>query len=138
MPDAREVPARARVTPADRRLRFVVLLGAVASLVAAHATLIGYRTFANVDEAYAAALQAAGVAAHHVRLPGHIHASFAFTRLLASARAYQHDAIAASAQASWRIFQKQSIRFPGWSRAVWAGNGLCCALMPAELQHPDH
>ncbi len=56
MPDAREVPARARVTPADRRLRFVVLLGAVASLVAAHATLIGYRTFANVDEAYAAAL----------------------------------------------------------------------------------
>jgi acetyl esterase len=46
-------------------------------------------------EAYAAALNAAGVEARHLRLAGHVHASFSFTRLLASARAYQHDAIAA-------------------------------------------
>ena len=46
-------------------------------------------------EAYAAALTDAGVAAYHVRLDGHIHPSFAFTRLLASSRAYERDAIAA-------------------------------------------
>jgi len=56
MSDAHEVPATSGATPADRVLRFVVLGGALASLVAAHAMLIGYRTFANVDEAYAAAL----------------------------------------------------------------------------------
>lgn len=50
-------------------------------------------------EAYAEALRAAGVPAHHVRLEGHIHASFAFTRLLASSRAYERDAIAALAAA---------------------------------------
>lgn len=50
-------------------------------------------------EAYAVALQAAGGTACHVRLDGHIHASFAFTRLLPSARAYERDAIAALAQA---------------------------------------
>jgi len=36
-----------------------------------------------------------GVGATHVRLAGHIHPSFAFTRLLPSARAYERDAIAA-------------------------------------------
>jgi acetyl esterase len=46
-------------------------------------------------EAYASALAAAGVPATHVRLDGHIHPSFAFTRLLPSARAYQDQAIAA-------------------------------------------
>lgn len=46
-------------------------------------------------EAYASALAAAGVSATHVRLEGHIHPSFAFTRLLPSARAYQDQAIAA-------------------------------------------
>ncbi|MEJ5255806.1 MAG: alpha/beta hydrolase, partial [Acidimicrobiales bacterium] len=50
-------------------------------------------------EAYAAALRAAGVAVTHVRLAGHIHPSFAFTRLLPSARAYQVRAIAALAAA---------------------------------------
>jgi acetyl esterase len=50
-------------------------------------------------EAYAAALEAAGVAAHHVRLDGHIHASFALTRLLESSRTYERDAIAALAAA---------------------------------------
>lgn len=46
-------------------------------------------------EAYAHALRAAGVGATHVRLDGHIHASFAFTRLLPSSRAYERDAVAA-------------------------------------------
>lgn len=46
-------------------------------------------------EAYASVLAAAGVSATHVRLDGHIHPSFAFTRLLPSARAYQDQAIAA-------------------------------------------
>lgn len=50
-------------------------------------------------EAYAAALEQAGVPARHVRLAGHVHPSFAFTRLLPSARAYQADAIAALAAA---------------------------------------
>lgn len=46
-------------------------------------------------EAYVTALRSAGVDATHVRLDGHIHPSFAFTRLLASSRAYERDAIAA-------------------------------------------
>ena len=46
-------------------------------------------------EAYVTALRGDGVEATHVRLAGHIHPSFAFTRLLASARAYECDAIAA-------------------------------------------
>lgn len=50
-------------------------------------------------EAYAEALQEAGVPARHIRLAGHIHPSFAFTRLLASARDYQRDAIAALTEA---------------------------------------
>ncbi len=49
--------------------------------------------------AYAAALEGAGVAVTHVRLDGHIHPSFAFTRLLASARRYEADAIDALAAA---------------------------------------
>jgi acetyl esterase len=50
-------------------------------------------------EAYAAALVAAGGVAHHERLDGHIHASFALTRLLPSALAYEHRAIAGLARA---------------------------------------
>lgn len=46
-------------------------------------------------EAYAAALVAAGGTATHVRLAGHVHPSFAFTRLVPSAAAYERDAIAA-------------------------------------------
>lgn len=52
-------------------------------------------------EAYAAALRAAGGRAAHVRLEGHIHASFAFTRLLTSSQAYEIQAIAALADALW-------------------------------------
>ncbi len=54
-------------------------------------------------EAYASALEAAGVPVQHVRLDGHIHASFSFSRLLASARAYERDAIAALVAAFARI-----------------------------------
>lgn len=50
-------------------------------------------------EAYAAALRAAGGSATHVRLAGHVHPSFAFTRLVASSAAYERDAIAALAAA---------------------------------------
>ena len=46
-------------------------------------------------EAYASVLRRDGVGATHVRLDGHIHASFSFTRLLPSSRAYERDAIAA-------------------------------------------
>ena len=49
--------------------------------------------------AYANALEAAGVPATFRLLEGHVHSSFAFTRLIASARAYEADAIAALARA---------------------------------------
>lgn len=49
--------------------------------------------------AYAEALRAAGVAVESQVLKGHVHPSFAFTRLLPSARAYERDAIAALAAA---------------------------------------
>lgn len=49
--------------------------------------------------AYADALSAAGVEVQHRRLAGHVHPSFAFTRLLPSAAAYERDAIEALAAA---------------------------------------
>ncbi len=49
--------------------------------------------------AYADALRAAGVPVEHTRLDGHVHASFALTRLLPSSRAYEEAAIAALARA---------------------------------------
>ena len=54
-------------------------------------------------EAYAEALRSAGGEAVHVRLAGHVHPSFAFTRLVPSAASYERDAIAAlsSAFRSW-------------------------------------
>jgi acetyl esterase len=49
--------------------------------------------------AYARALEAAGVPVHFEVLEGHVHPSFAFTRLLPSAKAYEERAIAALARA---------------------------------------
>ena len=48
---------------------------------------------------YADALADAGVPVEYRRLDGHVHPSFAFTRLLPSAKAYEKDAIAALAAA---------------------------------------
>lgn len=45
--------------------------------------------------AYAERLAEAGVAVHHERLAGHVHPSFAFTRIVPSAAAYEDRAIAA-------------------------------------------
>lgn len=45
--------------------------------------------------AYADALDAAGVAVQRRRLDGHVHPSFAFTRVIPSAATYERDAIAA-------------------------------------------
>jgi acetyl esterase len=50
-------------------------------------------------EGYAAALREAGVPVTHTRLAGHVHPSVAFTRIVASAAAYERDAIAALAAA---------------------------------------
>lgn len=47
------------------------------------------------SKAYAATLIAAGVDVEHQILPGHVHPSFAFTRVTASALAYEEQAIAA-------------------------------------------
>ncbi len=49
--------------------------------------------------AYAEALEAAGVPVRFQILPGHVHPSFAFTRLIPSSAAYEREAIAALAAA---------------------------------------
>lgn len=49
--------------------------------------------------AYAAALEAAGVPVEHTLLTGHVHPTFAFTRAIPSAAAYEQRAIAALARA---------------------------------------
>jgi acetyl esterase len=49
--------------------------------------------------AYAAALEAAGVPVRHQILAGHVHPSFAFTRIIPSSAAYEREAIAALARA---------------------------------------
>lgn len=58
-------------------------------------TTAEYDRLRGDGEAYARALRAAGGQAEHRRLAGHIHPSFAFTRLLESARDNEREAIAA-------------------------------------------
>ncbi|MEO6987127.1 MAG: alpha/beta hydrolase [Aquihabitans sp.] len=48
---------------------------------------------------YAAKLKSAGVPVRHQVLEGHVHPSFAFTRIIPSAKAYEREAIAALASA---------------------------------------
>ncbi|HPB45677.1 MAG: alpha/beta hydrolase [Microthrixaceae bacterium] len=60
---------------------------------------VGYDRLRGDGAAYADALIAAGVDARHTRLDGHIHVSFAFTRLVPSAAAYEDRAIVALADA---------------------------------------
>jgi acetyl esterase len=54
-----------------------------------------YDPLRSDGEAYAAKLRAAGVPVQYQQLAGHIHPSFAFSRLTASARRYQAEAAAA-------------------------------------------
>ncbi|MBX3283838.1 MAG: alpha/beta hydrolase [Actinobacteria bacterium] len=58
-----------------------------------------YDKLRDDGRAYARALEAAGVQASFRLLEGHVHPSFAFTRWVPSARAYEADAIAALARA---------------------------------------
>lgn len=53
-----------------------------------------YDPLRDEGEAYARRLAQAGVAVRHRRLVGHVHHSFAFTRLLASARAAEQERVA--------------------------------------------
>ncbi len=59
----------------------------------------GYDRLRGDAQAYTEALEAAGAEVRHTRLAGHIHTTFAFTRLLPSARAYEARAVAALADA---------------------------------------
>lgn len=70
-------------------------------LPAAFVTTCGYDHLRDDGEQYALRLTEAGVPAEHVRLPGHVHPSFAFTRLVRSAAAHERRAVAALA-ASYR------------------------------------
>ena len=55
----------------------------------------GYNKLRDDGVAYADALAEAGVPVEHEVLEGHVHPSFAFTRLVPSARAYEQRAIGA-------------------------------------------
>jgi acetyl esterase len=59
----------------------------------------GYDPLRDDGRAYAARLAEAGVAVHHTHLEGHVHPSFAFTRLVPSALAYERQAVQALAAA---------------------------------------
>lgn len=72
-----------------------LLAPSLAGLPPAWVMTAEYDKLRGDGEAYVAALRQAGVGATHIRLRGHIHPSFAFTRLLPSARGYELDAIAA-------------------------------------------
>lgn len=59
----------------------------------------GYDPLRDDGRVYAERLRAAGVPVEHTHLEGHVHPSFAFTRLVPSARAYEDAAITALAAA---------------------------------------
>ena len=62
-------------------------------------TTCEYDPLRDDGEAYAGRLREAGVEVRHRVLPGHIHSSFAFTRLLASARAHDRSCVEALREA---------------------------------------
>jgi acetyl esterase len=59
----------------------------------------GYDPLRDDGRAYAARLTEAGVPVRHIHLDGHVHPSFAFTRLVASARSYEEEAVRTLARA---------------------------------------
>jgi acetyl esterase len=59
----------------------------------------GYDPLRDDGRAYATRLTDAGVPVRHIHLDGHVHPSFAFTRLVASARSYEQEAVVALARA---------------------------------------
>lgn len=58
-------------------------------------TTMGYDPLQDDGRAYADGLQAAGVKVSYRQLPGHVHSSFALTRLSRSAREYEQAAVEA-------------------------------------------
>ncbi|HLT15869.1 MAG TPA: alpha/beta hydrolase [Acidimicrobiales bacterium] len=70
-----------------------------AGLPPALVTTVEHDPLRDDGRVYAEALRAAGVAVQHEHLPGLVHASFAFTRLLPEARAHEQRAVAALARA---------------------------------------
>ena len=58
-----------------------------------------YDKLRDDSTAYAQGLEAAGVPVQHTILAGHVHPSFAFTRIIPSAAEYEQQAIAALAAA---------------------------------------
>lgn len=71
----------------------------LSGLPPAFVTTVEYDPLTDDGHAYADALRAAGVAVDHEHLPGLLHATFAFTRLLPVARAHEERAIAALSRA---------------------------------------
>jgi acetyl esterase len=61
----------------------------------------GHDPLRDDGSAYAARLLEAGIDVHRVHLDGHVHPSFAFTRLVPSARSYEQHAVDRLA-AAWR------------------------------------
>ena len=76
-----------------------LLAGDLSGLPSAWIMSAGYDRLRGDAQAFAEALQAAEVPVRHTRLGGHIHTTFAFTRLLPSAQDYEREAISALAQA---------------------------------------
>jgi len=71
----------------------------LSGLPAATILTSGYDPLRDDGHAYASRLRDAGVEVRHVHLDGHVHPSFAFTRLVASAGAHERDTVAVLAGA---------------------------------------
>ena len=96
----RRLPRRSR--PHDRALRLAPARRGPQRLPPAWIMSCEYDKLRDDGVAYAAALKEAGVPVESQVLTGHVHPSFAFTRLIPSAKAYERAAIAALAPALHR------------------------------------